>query len=93
MRLVLLILCIVSYASFLNAEEASFKLSFGGKAGNIPMQITKTNKDKKSVGGIKLNSWILSPNFSPFKNNKELSNFSETNDFEEIVYIKFKLKF
>ena len=93
MRLILLILTIVFYASFLHAEETSFKLSFGTTVGNIPLQITKTNKNTKNIGGIKLNSWILSPNFSPLKKNKELSSFSTTNYFEEMVYIKFKLKF
>ena len=93
MRFILLILTITSYASFLHAEEPLFKFSFGSNVGNIPLQITKTSKNIKSISGIRLNTWTLSPNFSSFKNNQKLSNFSETNDFEEIAYIKLKLKF
>ena len=68
----LIILFIIFQISFLNAAEPKFKLTFGSNLGNIPLEINKINKidkmikNKMSLSGIKINSWILTPNFSSF---------------------------
>ena len=68
----LIILVIIFQISFLNAAETKFKLTFGSNLGNIPLEINKINKidkmikNKMSLSGIKINSWILTPNFSSF---------------------------
>ena len=92
MRFFLLILSIMLCSSFLHTKEPSFNFSIGSKIGNIPLQISKTSQNIKAIGGIKLNSWILSPKFSSFISDKS-SHFSKNNDSEEILYIKFKFKF
>jgi len=83
MRILLLVLAITFYAPFLYAEESSFKLTFGSNLGNIPLEINKINKNKKILSGIKINSWILSPNFLSFIGDKKNSNFSDDKKFKE----------
>ena len=53
------------------------------------------NKNIKTLAGIKINSWILSPNFSSFVGNKNFSNLSENKNSKEkeSLYIKFNFKF
>ena len=81
--------------SFLSAETPSFKFTFGSNLGNIPLEINKMNKNIKTLGGFKINSWILSPNFSSFLGNKKSSNFLEDKDSQEKenLYFKFNFKF
>jgi hypothetical protein len=93
MRFFLSILAITFYLSFLHAEEPSFKFTFGSSLGNIPIEINKTSKNIKKSPGIKINSWILSPNFSSFIGNAENLNFSKGTDLKESLYIKFNFKF
>ena len=93
MRFFLAILSIVIYSSFLHATEPSFKFTFGSNLGNIPLEINKMSQNKKTIGGLKINSWTLSPNFSSFANNQNNSNFSEKTSLKEILYIKIKLNF
>tara|TARA_B100000767_G_C19461076_1_gene408101 strand:- start:271 stop:507 length:237 start_codon:yes stop_codon:yes gene_type:complete len=77
------------HSVFLHASEPSFKLTFGSNLGKIPFEINKTNKNTKTIGGVKINSWTLSPNFSSFNSKKE-TNFTKT---KENLYIKIKFKF
>jgi len=93
MRILLAVLIILLHASFLHAEEPSFKISFGSKVGNIPFEINKMSKNKKTKGGIKINSWNISPNFSSFEGFKKIKKISKDENFEEKFYIKLKLKF
>ena len=93
MRFFLLVLAITLYTSFLRAEETSFKLTFGSNLGNVPFEINKINKNKKTSPGIKINSWILSPNFLSFIGDKKNSNFTDDKDFKEVLYIKLNFKF
>ena len=93
MRILLAVLIILLHASFLHAEEPSFKISFGSKVGNIPFEINKMSKNKKTKGGIKINSWNISPNFSSFEGFKKIKGLSKDENFEERFYIKLKLKF
>ena len=50
------------------------------------------NKKKKNVGGITINTWTLSPNFTAFSNDKKTSNIKETHP-QESLYIKINLRF
>ena len=93
MRFFLSILAITFHLSFLYADEPSFKFTFGSNLGNIPIEINKTSKNIKKSPGIKINSWILSPNFSSFIGNKENLNFSKGTDLKESLYINFNFKF
>jgi hypothetical protein len=95
MRFFLFVLAITFYTSFMHAEEPSFKFTFGSNLANIPVEINKMSKNIKTPTGIKINSWILSPNFSSFTDNKKFFNFSEKKIFKEkeSLYIKFKFKF
>ena len=93
MRFFLAILAIIFYTSSLSAKEPSFKFTFGSSLGNIPIEINKTSKNIKKSPGIKINSWILSPNFSSFIGNAENLNFSKGTDLKESLYIKFNFKF
>ena len=93
MRFFLSILAITFHLSFLYADEPSFKFTFGSNLGNIPIEINKTSKNIKKSPGIKINSWILSPNFSSFIGNAENLNFSKGTDLKESLYIKFNFKF
>jgi hypothetical protein len=93
MKFLLSILAITFQLSFLHAEEPSFKFTFGSNLGNIPIEINKTSKNIKKSPGIKINSWILSPNFSSFIGNKENLNFSKGTDLKESLYINFNFKF
>jgi len=89
--LLVILLTVAFHASFLQATEPSFKFTFGGKLGTIPLEINKMSKNIKNIGGIKINSWTLSPNFSSFVKDKK-SNFKETK-LEEKLFIKINLKF
>jgi hypothetical protein len=53
------------------------------------------SKNIKNLGGLKINSWVLSPNFSSFLDNKRNSNLSENKHSKgkESLYIKFNIKF
>ena len=95
MRFFITALAITFYFSLLNANEPSFKFTIGGNLANIPVEINKMSKNIKTPTGIKINSWILSPNFSSFTDNKKFFNFSENKIFKEkeSLYIKFKFKF
>ena len=86
-----ILLSVIFHASFLQATEPLFKFTFGGKLGTIPLEINKMSKNIKTIGGIKINSWTLSPNFSSFVEDKK-SSFIETK-LEEKLYIKINLKF
>ena len=88
-----ILLTIVLHASFLSANEPSFKFTFGSNLGKIPLEINKMSQNKKTIGGLKINSWTLSPNFLSFANNQNNSNFSEKTSLKEILYIKIKLNF
>jgi hypothetical protein len=70
-RKALIILTLVFYPYFVHAKEPSFKFTFGSNLGNIPLEINKTSENIKKSPGIKINSWILSPNFSSFLGNKK----------------------
>ena len=93
MKRICLIAFIVSiHTSFLQATEPEFELTFGSKIGNIPMEISKKSKNIKTIGGIKINSWTLSPNFSSFSNDKKILNQIEKTS-KESLYLKIKFKF
>ena len=87
-----ILLTVILHASFLQATEPSYKFTFGTLIGNIPIEINKMNKNKKTIGGIKINSWTLSPNFSALSKDKKKSNFKEI-QFEENLYIKINFRF
>ena len=93
MRFLLAILAIAFHISFLHAEEPSFKFTFGSNLANIPLEINKMSKNIKKTPGININSWILSPNFSSFMEDKKNLDFSEDKDFKEALYIKLNFKF
>ena len=93
MRFSLVVLAITFHMSFLHAEEPSFKFTFGSNLGNVPLEINKMSKNLKKSTGIKINSWILSPNFLFFIEGKKNSNFTEDKDFKEVLYIKLNFKF
>ena len=95
MRFFLFVLAITFYTSFMHAEEPSFKFTFGSNLANIPVEINKMSKNIKPLSGIKINSWILSPNFSSFAGSKNFLNFSENEKSKkkESLYIKFNFKF
>jgi hypothetical protein len=93
MRLFLTVLAIMFHASFLEATESSFKFVFGSNVGSIPINISKTSLNIKTIGGIQLNSWKLSPNFSSFVNNKKSLHAFKNKDFRESVYIRLNFKF
>jgi|TARA_B110000444_G_scaffold196015_1_gene186590 hypothetical protein len=98
-RFFLIILVIIFQISFLNAAEPKFKLTFGSNLGNIPLEINKINKidkmikNKMSLSGIKINSWILTPNFSSFIKKKGSSNFLESKNSKDSIYLRVNLKF
>ena len=94
MKRICLIAFIVSiHTSFLQATELEFELTFGSKIGNIPMEISKKSKNIKTIGGINLNSWSLSPNYSSFVSEKKSPTFSEDKIFKDKIYIKFNMRF
>jgi hypothetical protein len=94
MRLLLLVLVTTLQISFLHSTEPSFKFTFGSNLGNIPLEINKMSQNIKTMGGLKINSWVLSPNFSSFLGSKKPSNLENKNSkIKEILYIKFNLKF
>ena len=93
MRFLLIVSAIFFHVSFLHAGESSYKFTFGSNLGNIPLEINKINKNKKILSGIKINSWILKPNFLSFIGDKKNSDFLEDKSFKEILYIKFNFKF
>ena len=86
-------LIILFFSSLLHAEERSLKLTFGSNLGNIPLEINNINKNMKKLMGVKIERWVLSPNFSSFAGNKILSDYSKNKNSEDQVYIKFKLNF
>ncbi|MDC1095858.1 hypothetical protein OAS47_00905 [Pelagibacteraceae bacterium] len=93
MRLFLVVLVMTFNMFFLYAEESSFKFTFGSNLGNVPFEINKMSKNIKKSPGIKINSWILSPNFSSFVGDIKNSNFKEDKNFKEALYIKLNYKF
>ena len=92
-RFFILILVLTLHAPFLHATEKLFKFTFGTNQGSVPFEINKTNINIKKSPGIKLNSWILTPNFSSFLDDKKKSKFSKKKNSKDDFYIKFKLKF
>ena len=93
MRFFLTVLAIIFYTSFLQAEEPSFKFIFGSNLAKFPVEIKKMSKNIKKSPGFKINSWILSPNFSSIAGDKKKLNFSEDKDSKEVLYIKLNFKF
>ena len=93
MRFFLAILAIIFYTSSLSAKEPSFKFTFGSNLGSVPIEINKVSKNIKKSPGVKINSWILSPNFSSFVGKKKSSRFLENKKSKESIYIKFNFKF
>ena len=98
MRFYLVVLAITFYTSFLHAEEPSFKFTFGSNLANIPLEFNKNSKNIRTLGGLKMNSWVLSPNFLSVLGKKKIlksSKFSENKVSTEkkSLYIKFKLTF
>ena len=93
MRFFFFALVITLNLSFLHAAEPSFKFTFGGNLGNLPIEINKMSKDTKIQSGININSWIVSHNFLPFVVDKKKSNFLKNKDSKENFYIKFNFKF
>ena len=90
MRFFLVILFVASHSVFLHATEQSFKFTFGSNLGKIPFEINKTDKNIKTIGGVQINSWTLSPFLSSFNSKTETRNFTKT---KENLYIKIKFKF
>ena len=90
--LLAILLSVIFHASFLQATEPSFKFTFGSNLGNIPLEINKMSKNIKTIGGIKINLWTLSPNFSSFNNDKQILNQIEKTS-KESLYLKIKFKF
>ncbi len=90
MRFFLVILIVAMHAAFLHATEPSFKFTFGSNLGKIPFEINKMNKDIKTIGGIQLNSWTLSPSFSSFNSENETRSFTKK---KENLFIKANFKF
>ena len=88
-----ILLTVLLYASSLHAEEPTFKFTFGTNLGNLPLEVNKTSKNKKTSPGIMISSWSLSPNFLSYVGKKQLFNFSENKISENSFYFKFKLKF
>ena len=86
-----ILLTVILHASFLQATEPSYKFTFGTSLGKIPIEINKMNKNKKIIGGVKINTWTLSPNFSALSDKKTL-NFKEMQR-EENLYIKINFRF
>jgi len=94
MRIVLVILTIIFHTSFVQAKESSFKFTFGSTVGNIPFEINKASKNTKTLTGFKINSWVLSPNFSSFIKDKKKTDFLENKNFKkESLFIKLNIKF
>ena len=90
----LAILIITLHASFVLAKESSFKFTFGSNIGNVPFEINKMSDNMKKSAGFKINSWILSPNFSSFIGDKKKINLSEKKNFKkESLFINFNFKF
>ena len=87
-----ILLTVILHATFLQASEPSYKFTFGTLIGNFPIEINKTDKNKKNIGGIKINTWTLSPDFSALSKDKKKSNFKEI-QFEDNLYIKINFKF
>jgi len=95
MRFILIILFTTLHISFLHAGESSFKFTLESNLGNIPLEINKMSKNIKTLGGLQINSWVLSPNFSSLLGNKKFSNFLKKRDTKEKdnLFIKFNFKF
>ena len=96
MRFFLVVLAITFYTSFMHAEEPSFKFTLGSNLGDFPLEINKMSKNIKTLGGLQINSWVLSPNFSSFLGNKKSSNFlKKKRDTKEKnnLFIKLNFKF
>ena len=89
----MILLTALLHASFLPATEPSYKFTFGSNLGKIPLEINKMSKNIKPLGGIKINSWILSPNFLSLNGGKIKSNFIEKENINKNLYIKINFKF
>ena len=83
----------LTVASFSYAEEPSFKFTFGSNFGKFPIEISSIDKNKKNKMGLKINKWVLSPNFSSAMGNTNSLNFSDDKNKEDKLYIKFNFKF
>jgi hypothetical protein len=89
-----LVVFAITFTSLLHAKEPSFKFTFGSTIGNIPLEINKASKNLKTLTGFKINSWVLSPNFSSLVRDKKKADFSENKDLKkEILFIKLNFKF
>ncbi|MDC0619369.1 hypothetical protein OAO89_03535 [Pelagibacteraceae bacterium] len=87
-----ILLSVILHASFLQATEPTYKFTFGTSIGNIPIEINRMNKNEKNIGGIKINTWTLSPNFSALGKDKKALNF-EQSEIKENFYIKINFRF
>ena len=47
----------------------------------------------KTVAGIKINTWTISPNFSSFNDDKKTTRFTIKENKKENLYIKINFKF
>ena len=75
------------------AEESRFNFKITSNFGNIPIEITKLKNRSNSLTGIKLNKWLLSPDFSSFTTSKNILNFSNKKISKNSFYISINFKY
>jgi len=92
-KLFLLLIFFPIFSLSASAEESVFKLTFSANVNNIPIQIYKTNKNAKTIDGVKLYNWVLSPETSNLFKNDIKSKLPKNKNFKDIFYIKFVSKF
>jgi hypothetical protein len=81
------------HTSFVHAEESKYKFTLGSNLGGFPLEINKMSKNIKTMPGIQINSWNLSPNFSSLVGKKKSSKFPENKISKDNIYLKFNLRF
>ena len=92
---VIYVLLMMIPSSFLFAESPTFKFTFGSNIGNVPIEINNFKKNQKPLMGVgvKIDKWILSPNFSSLTSKNFSSKFSNNKSSKGLLYIKFNYKF
>lgn len=80
-------------SSFLLAEESQLNFTFGSNLGKVPFEINNSKKNINKFSGIKINKWMMSPNFSSFVAGSDSNNFSDKKISRELIYIRFNYKF
>ena len=90
---ILIFIIVIFQVTHLHSEESSYQFTIESHMKNLPIKFNKTNENVKTPLSLKLNTWTVSPNSFSFTSSKLKTEELEEKNKNNLIYIKFKLKF